>query len=89
MHHCLPTNVESVISCDFLSRFFEAVKELYKLLFSVFINRINLYLLFVGHEVRKNTCQCLSTIKVKLHSSIVFPKRYSICHHIDNKSAQG
>ena len=37
----------------------------------------------------KNTCQCLSEIKVKLNSSIMFPKKHSIFHHIVNNSAQG
>ena len=70
------TNSESVISWYFLPQFFEAVKELHKVLFPILINRTNLHILFVGQQVRKNTCQCLSTIKVKLHSLIILPKNY-------------
>ena len=68
-------NFESVFSWCFLSQFFEAVKELHKFRFSISINRTTLHLLFVGHQVRKNTWQCLSTIKVKLHSSIIVPTK--------------
>ena len=68
------TNLESVISWYFLSDFFEAVKELHKVWFPISINRNNLNFPFVGQQVRKSTCQCLSKINVKLHLSIIFPK---------------
>ena len=87
MNHCFPQKNESVISWYFLSQFLGAVKELHKVRFSIFINRTNLHLLFVSQQVRKNTFQFLSTIKVKLRSSIIFTKTYSIYHHIVNKSA--
>ena len=51
------TNTKSVISWDFLSQFFEAVKELHKLWLLIPINITNLHFLFVGHQVRKNICQ--------------------------------
>ena len=53
------TNIESVISWYFLSQFFEAVKEFHKVRFSISISRTTLHLIFVGHQVRNNTCQCL------------------------------
>ena len=84
-----PTNFKSVISWYFSSQFFKAVQELYKVQFPILINRTNIRLLSVGQQVIKNTCQCLSKIKVKVHSSIIFPKKHSICHEIFNKSAQG
>ena len=62
------TNFESLLSLYFLSQFFEAVKEFGKFCFLILINRTTLCFLFVGYQVRKNTCQRLSTIKVKLHS---------------------
>ena len=68
---------------------FEAVKELYKIQFTIsiynsignnkiriidFDSRTNLNFLFVGQQVVKNTCQCLSTMQVQPRSSIIFPK---------------
>ena len=53
------TKSESMISWYFLSNVFEAFKECHKLRFSILINRTNLHLLFLGHQVRENTCQCL------------------------------
>ena len=41
----------------------EAVKEFHKYRFFNSIYRTTLHLLFVGNHVRKNTFQCLSTIK--------------------------
>ena len=67
-------NFESMISLYFLSQLFEAVKELHRSRFLFLVNRTILNLLFVGHQVRKNICQCLSTIKVQLHSSFNLPK---------------
>ena len=81
-------NYGSMISWYSLSQFFEAVKELHEVQFSILINRTNLHLLLVFQQARKDTCQYLSTIKVK-QSSIIFPKKHSIFHHIFNNSAQG
>ena len=70
------TNFESMLSLYLLSHCFEAVKEFHKFHVSISINRTTLHLLFVGHQVRKNTCQCISTIKFQLHSSLIIPKKY-------------
>ena len=88
---------------SFLSQLFEVVKELYKFQFTIFIlhqhwkikdNNIQLwqqkqpYFAIFWSIDNKNTCQYLSTIKAKLHSSIIFQKQHSIFYHIVNKSAQ-
>ena len=39
-----------------------------------FVNRTTFDLLFVGHQVKKKRFQCLSKIKVQLHSSFIIPK---------------
>ena len=55
---------------------FEAIKEFHNFCLYISIYRTTLNLLFVGHQVRKNTCQYLSTIQVQLHSSIVILKHF-------------
>ena len=74
MYHFFPTNFESVIYWYFLLQYFESVKELHKVWFPILNNTTNLHFLFVGQQVRKNTCQCLSEVKFKLHLSTIFPK---------------
>ena len=79
---------ESVIYWDFCHNCFEAVKELHKLLFQILININNLHLLFFGHQVKKYTCQCISPIKVKLHSSIIFPKKTNLSSNFQQVSTK-
>ena len=56
--------------------FLRQSKNTINFVFLFLINRTTLRLIFVDHQVRKNTCQCISTIKVKLHSSIILSNIY-------------
>ena len=60
------TNFESVISWFFCHKFLMQSKNYIKFDFQIPFNRTNLRLLFVGKQVINNTCQCISTLKVKL-----------------------
>ena len=51
----------------FLVTIFEAVKEFHTFCIYILIHRTTLKLLCFGHQVSKNTCQCLSTIQVQLN----------------------
>ena len=72
----------------FMSQLFETVKESHKFRFLISINRTILNFLFVVHQVIINTCQCLSTIKVQLHSSCIFPKTINLSSHCQQVSTR-
>ena len=82
------TNLESVLSLYFTLKCFEVVKEFHKFRPLILINRTTLHLIFVGHQVRKNTCKCLSKIKVQLHSSFIIPKTINLSLHCQQVSTR-
>ena len=82
---------------------FKAVKELHKVPFPILMNTsiekykiriinfgiiINLHLLFVGKQVIQKTLQCVSTIKSKIYSSIIFKNSFNLSSHCQQVSTR-
>ena len=55
-------NFEYVLSFSFQSQYFGAVKGYHNFCFEISKQRTNINLLFVSHQVRYNTCICISTL---------------------------
>ena len=89
MYHFFSHKYEAVLSWYFLSQLFRSSQRILYIYCSISIIRTTLHFLSFGHQVRKDTCQCLSTMKVQLHSSIILPKicqffiKLSTSHHKD------
>ena len=81
------TTTESLFSWYFLSQFFEAVKELHKLQFSVLINITTICLIFVGHQVRKTHANVYKLSKLNYtHKKI--PKNFQFVITLSTMSDQ-